>query len=225
MVKSVETQGTTIDAAIQSALALLKMDRDDVTVEVLENPKSGFLGIGASAAKVRVSFVSSPVDTARGFAAGVLQRMGLPAEITVAETDKNSVRLQLHGDNMGIVIGRRGETLDALQYITSLVANKGSEEYFRVTLDTENYRQKREDSLRNLAKKLAARVLKYKKSLTLEPMNPYERRIIHASLQDFKGVSTSSVGVEPNRRVVISLAGADHRKEIPGKNYTRQGRQ
>jgi spoIIIJ-associated protein len=117
----------------------------------------------------------------------------------------NSLNILLEGDTMGILIGRRGETLDSLQYLTRLVVNKGDKEYIRVFIDTENYRKKREETLVRLAKKLADRVLKYRRSITLEPMNPYERRIIHSTLQHNSMITTYSVGEEPNRKVVIAL--------------------
>ena len=130
--------------------------------------------------------------------------MGVSVDINVEE-DQESVLLKITGRDSGIIIGRRGETLDALQYLTSLVANKGREEYKRVTIDIENYRQKREETLVRLADRLAERVVRYRKNVTLEPMNPYERRIIHSTLQNNRFVETYSVGDDPNRKVVITL--------------------
>jgi spoIIIJ-associated protein len=130
--------------------------------------------------------------------------MKVNADVLVEEND-DSVLIKIEGDDIGIVIGRRGETLDSLQYLTSLVINKSKEDYKRVVIDIENYRQKREDTLVKLANRLADRVMKYKKNITLEPMNPYERRVIHSSLQNHKYVQTYSIGDEPNRKVIITL--------------------
>ena len=130
--------------------------------------------------------------------------MKVNADVSVEEKD-DSILIKIEGEDIGIVIGRRGETLDSLQYLTSLVVNKSKENYKRVVIDIENYRQKREETLVKLANKLADRVMKYKKNITLEPMNPYERRVIHSSLQNHKYVQTYSVGDEPNRKVIITL--------------------
>lgn len=207
MTKFIETEAATMDAAIAQALKELEMDRDSVTVEVLEKGKNGFFGIGAVPARVRVSYEISPALTAKDFVDGLLQRMGVKGE-AFAETDgEGNIKLDIRGEDMGAVIGRRGDTLDSIQYLTSLVINKDKERHIRVSIDTEGYRRKREESLERLARKMAAKVLKYHKNMTLEPMNPYERRIIHAALQDYKGVTTYSTGSEPNRRIVVALAG------------------
>lgn len=142
-------------------------------------------------------------NEARKFLADVLEKMNVQAEIAIT-SQKDEMRIEFSGPDMGIIIGRRGETLDALQYLTSLVVNKGEEGYIKVTLDTENYRKKREDTLVKLATKLAGKVVKYRRNISLEPMNPYERRIIHSALQDYEGVTTYSTGSEPNRKVVIA---------------------
>ncbi|MGN1074662.1 MAG: RNA-binding cell elongation regulator Jag/EloR [Eubacteriales bacterium] len=205
MVKRVEASGKSTEDAIRAALAELGCRREDVEIEELVKPRSGFFGIGAVEAKVAVTYKVKPVEVARTFLAGLLERMGVDAEIVEVECE-DGIALDIRGDNMGVVIGRRGDTLDALQYITSIVVNRGSEEHIKVTIDTENYRAKREESLAALANKVAGRVLKYKKSVTLEPMSAYERRIIHSTLQNTRGVTTFSTGSEPNRRVVIALA-------------------
>ena len=209
MSKVVEATGKTIDEAIANGLKLLGgIDRDLVSVEVLEKPKAGFLGLGGTPARVSLSCPEEGVAKVTSFLEGLLERMGATAEITATEDeDNNTISVDLAGQNMGILIGRRGETLDAIQHITTLVANHGEEKHVRVLLDTENYRQKREESLTRLAQKVAGQVQKYRRNKVLEPMNAYERHVIHAALQDVENVSTSSTGTEPNRRVVISYTG------------------
>lgn len=204
---SVETKGRTIDEAVAIALRELHATREMVEIEVIEEANKGIFGlIGGKEAKVRVSLINNVADKAQRFLEDVLSKMGVKADVKVNYEEQNKkLFVELNGDEAGILIGRRGETLDALQYLTNLVVNKGMDEFVRVTLDTENYRSKREEALRNLASKLAARVTKYKRSVTLEPMNPYERRIIHEALQGNTLVSTYSTGDEPNRRIVIAF--------------------
>ena len=221
MIKSLETTGRTEDEAIAAALKELGLERDDVSVTVVERAKSGFLGIGASPAVVRVEYeapveAEAPVKAAeksvddgkfadiRAFLAGLLERMGVKANIEISRRDGKSIAVNLSGANMGAVIGRRGETLDAIQHLTNYVINRGSDKHMHICVDAESYRAKREESLVRLAEKMAAKVIKYKRSMALEPMNSYERHIIHAALQDYEGVTTSSTGTEPNRRVVVS---------------------
>ncbi len=204
MAKRVEATGKTVEEAIQAALAELGCSREDVTVEELVKPRSGFFGIGAIEARVAVTYNPSPAEHAREFLTGLLEHMGVEAEVVEVPAEEG-IAFDIRGENMGVVIGRRGDTLDALQYITSIVVNRGADEHIKLTIDTENYRKKREESLANLANKVAARVLKYRKSVTLEPMTAYERRIIHSTLQNTRGVTTFSTGSEPNRRVVVSL--------------------
>jgi len=190
MANFIEKTGKTVQEAIDLALEELQCNIDDVDIEVLEEGTKGIFGlIGNKVAKVRVTVKESNVDKAKEFLASVLEKMKVDAEITAEETE-DSILLKVKGDDIGIVIGRRGETLDALQYLTSLVINKNREQYKRVIIDIENYRQKREETLIKLANRLADRVVKYKKNITLEPMNPYERRVIHSSLQDHKYVET-----------------------------------
>lgn len=204
---SVETTGKTVNDAILAALTELGLEInevDKVEVEVLDEGSKGIFGlIGSKMARIKVTLKETSADCAREFLLDVIQKMGVTAELNAKEED-NNVYMELKGSNIGILIGRRGETLDALQYLTSLVVNKNSDTYKRVILDTENYRKKREETLEKLAERLAGRVIKYKKSLTLEPMNPYERRIIHSALQNNKQVRTYSIGDEPNRKVVIT---------------------
>jgi spoIIIJ-associated protein len=205
MKRSVEKTGRNIEEAIEAALNELGLERDRVEIEIVDEGSKGLFGlIGSKLSKVIVTAKESGADRAQEFLMNVFEKMNLEVEIDMEETEK-SLKINLSGSDMGILIGRRGETLDSLQYLTSLVVNKGDEEYIRVSLDTENYRKKREETLTRLAKKLADRVMKYRRSITLEPMNPYERRIIHSTLQNNKMVTTYSVGDEPNRKVVIAI--------------------
>ena len=277
----IDVTGKTEDEAIQSALAQLGMDRDDVSVEILERAKSGFLGMGAKPARVRVTYgpdeapmeeVAVPVKPAvvekpekkeepqpkpqqpkqprpqqsrpqqpkqakpqpkreekaapvekpaapavelpectddnavriTAFLTGLLEHMDSPAAVKVYEEEKGRYKVILEGQKLGALIGRRGETLDAIQQLTNYAVNSGSEKRIRVHVDAENYRARREASLESLAMKVAGKVKKYRRSVTLEAMNAYERHVIHAALQDVKGVTTYSVGTEPNRRVVVA---------------------
>lgn len=205
MANIVEKSGKTVQEAIQAALDEMNVKEDSVDIEVIEEGNKGIFGIiGNKVAKVRVTLKEKKTRKADDFLADVLGKMGVDAEIE-CEEDEESVTLRIKGKDIGIIIGRRGETLDALQYLASLVVNRGSENYKRVILDIENYRQKREDSLVKLANRLAERVVRYRRPVTLEPMNPYERRVIHFTLQNNKYVETYSVGEDPNRKVVIKL--------------------
>ena len=233
MIKTLEKTARTEDDAIAAALAELGMDRDDVSVEIVERAKSGFLGIGASPAVIRVSYeVPDPVvekapaapaarpeaepaaaavvdedpDYAaiRQFLSGLLERMGVKAQIEISTRENGGINVNLSGNGMGAIIGRRGETLDAIQHLTNYAVNRGSEKHLHISVDAENYRSKREESLTRLAEKMAEKAIKYKRSMALEPMNSYERHVIHTALQNYEGVTTSSTGVEPNRRVVVS---------------------
>ena len=205
MSQVVEKTGKTVQEAISLALEELNADLDSADVEVLEEGSKGLFGIGSKVARVRVS-LRDILQNNHGekFLKDVFEKMKVSVDIETQE-DEESMTLRIKGKDSGIIIGRRGETLDALQYLTSLVVNKNREDYKRVTVDIENYRQKREETLVRLANRLAERVIKYRKNVTLEPMNPYERRIIHSSLQNNKMVETYSVGDEPNRKVVITL--------------------
>ena len=227
MIKTLEKAGRTEDEAIAAALSELGLDRDDVSVEILERAKSGFLGIGASPAVIRVSYeaedeaveepaaeqaapVAQPVDepaeyaAVRAFLSGLLERMGVKAELEIGPRDNGGINVNVSGSGMGAIIGRRGETLDAIQHLTNYAVNRGSDKHMHNSVDAENYRSKREDSLTKLARKMADKAIKYKRSMALEPMNSYERHVIHTSLQNYECVTTSSTGVEPNRRVVVS---------------------
>ena len=294
MIKFIDVTGKTEDEAIQSALAQLKMDRDDVSVEILERAKAGFLGIGSAPARVRVSYddgkaeevkpVEKPAapkpkkkvepasapkavpmyapevlqkkepraakeersgrparedrrenrapraeraerpapqpkpivdlgeechdeksEQIRAFLKGLLEHMDSAAEVKVYESEKGRYKVFLEGEKLGALIGRRGETLDAIQQLTNYSINRGSEKNrARVQVDAEHYREKREQSLERLAEKVAGKVTNYRRNVTLEPMNAYERHVIHTALQDTPGVTTFSIGTEPNRRVVVS---------------------
>lgn len=293
MIKFIDVTGKTEDEAIQSALTQLKMDRDDVSVEILERAKAGFLGIGSAPARVRVSYddgkaeevkpVEKPAapkpekkvepasapkavpmyapevlqkkepraakeersgrparedrrerapraeraerpapqpkpivdlgeechdeksEQIRAFLKGLLEHMDSAAEVKVYESEKGRYKVFLEGEKLGALIGRRGETLDAIQQLTNYSINRGSEKNrARVQVDAENYREKREQSLERLAEKVAGKVTKYRRNVTLEPMNAYERHVIHTALQDTPSVTTFSIGTEPNRRVVVS---------------------
>ena len=267
----IDVTGKTEDEAISKALAQLGLDRDDVSVEILERAKSGFLGLGSCPAKVRVSYgpeeeeeiippapqpkteKAEPVEQVRKpkapekkpekkaekptpkkenppkkertpvappqdlgeevddekaqaiktFLNGLLAQMESNAEVKVYQPEKGRYKVFLVGDNLGALIGRRGETLDAIQQLTSYAVNRPGGRV-RVQLDAEGYREKREQSLQNLARKVAGKVVKYRRSVTLEPMNAYERHVIHTALQDVPGVTTYSTGVDPNRRVIVA---------------------
>ena len=274
MIKFIDMTGKTEDEAIRRALEQLGLERDDVSVEILERAKSGFLGIGGSPATVRVSYddgqpepvkpepksaapkaEKKPVYCAevlqkevrarekqerevkrgerraepkaekaprepvvlgeeirdekseqiRTFLSGLLEHMDAKAEVKVYEVEKNRYKVILEGEKLGALIGRRGETLDAIQQLTNYSINRGGEsKRARVQIDAENYREKREESLERLAQKVAGKVVKYRRSVTLEPMNAYERHVIHTALQDTQYITTFSIGTEPNRRVVVS---------------------
>ena len=271
----IDVTGKTEEEAVRKALEQLHLERDDVSLEILERSKSGFLGIGSSPAKVRVRYEldvvdepevktpapqakpaekkaaeSKPVekkpaekkpaerkpvekkpepkpvekkpegkeltsaaacdnDDARRiteFLAGLLEHMECKAEIKVYEEEKNRYKVILEGQRLGALIGRRGETLDAIQQLTNYAVNHGQSKRVRIHIDAEGYRAKREESLQRLAVKVAGKVVKYRKNMTLEPMNAYERHVIHAALQDYPNVTTYSTGVEPNRRTVVAYA-------------------
>lgn len=213
MLNSIEVTGKTEEEAIASALRQLCLSREDVSIEIIERAKSGFLRIGAQPAVVKVSYevpdepeaVSCEAgERARVFLEGLFRYMGTEAEIVVSEKEDGGLGIELSGPGMGAVIGRRGETLDAIQHLTNYAVNRGCEERTHISIDAENYRAKREESLVRLAEKMAAKALKYRRSMALEPMNSYERHVIHTALQNYEGVTTGSTGTEPNRRVVIS---------------------
>ena len=249
MLKYLDTTGRNEEEAIAAALAQLQLDRDDVSVEILERAKSGFLGIGSSPAKVRVTYevpdeeipaesapapaeeehipaeeVTAAVPVAEeeapvapaapagdekaekiiAFLTGLMEHMDVKATPTVERTEEGTYRVNLEGENLGAIIGRRGETLDAIQQLTSYSVNRGASKRVRIQVDAEHYRAKREESLIRLANRVADKVVKYRRNVTLEPMNAYERHVIHTALQDYPGVTTYSTGTEPNRRTVVA---------------------
>ena len=295
MINTLEKSARTVDAAIDEALKELGLSRDDVSVEILEMGKSGFLGFGAVPARVRVSYETpdpEPVKPApkkaaasaparaekpaparaekpaparaekpartekpapakadkpaaqpeekpaavpaaadgenpdytaiRSFLTGLLERMGVSADIEIGPRDNGGINVNLTGASMGAIIGRRGETLDAIQHLTNYVVNKDSEKHLHISVDAEAYRSKREESLTRLAEKMAEKAIKYKRSMALEPMNSYERHVIHTALQNYEGVTTSSTGVEPNRRVVVAYVKPDKAEKPDNKPRSRE---
>ena len=249
MEKYLEVTGKNEDAAIEKGLMQLGLSRDDVSVEVLERAKTGFLGIGSSPAKVKLTYqapdepvveekvekrapavepaapvqeVSAPVAPAEQaqakerpasgekaeqierFLTGLMEHLDNDAKPVITQGEDGSFHVELVGSNLGALIGRRGETLDAIQQLTNYSVNRGQNKRVRIHLDAENYRAKREETLERLARKTAGKALKYHRNMTLEPMNAYERHVIHAALQDYEGVTTYSTGSEPNRRVVVA---------------------
>ncbi|MGG5463361.1 RNA-binding cell elongation regulator Jag/EloR [Clostridium sp. B9] len=204
--KTIEITGKTVEEALRNALKQLNTTEDKVEFTVIDEGSKGFFNlIGTKPARISVTMKRDRIDEAKKFLNDVLTQMNVKAEISIEETN-DAVKINLTGPKMGAIIGYRGETLDSLQYLTSLVVNKVKEDkYKRVVLDTENYRQKREETLKRLANKIAYKVRKSGRSLKLEPMNPYERRVIHSELQNNKFVKTLSEGEEPYRRVVVEL--------------------
>jgi spoIIIJ-associated protein len=201
----VEKTGKTVDEALELALIALDTTREEVEFEVLEEPAKAFLGIfGGNEAKIRVTKIKKIDQVAVEFLQSVLDEMNVEASFNV-NFDGKDLNVEMSGTEMALLIGRRGQTLDALQYLVSLIVNKDREEYVRVILDTENYREKRRATLEKLAKRLARKARKTRKDIVLEPMNPYERRIIHSTLQGNPYVSTRSEGEEPFRKVIIFL--------------------
>ena len=204
--KSVIKISKSVDDAVEAAIEELGVNRSEIEVEVLEEPNKGFLGlIGVKDATVKVSVVDNSKELAEEFLTDMLTHMGIEGNFTI---EKKSTGLYIDIDgvspsDMGIVIGKRGNTLDSIQYLLSLYVNKNTSNYIRVFLDAQGYRDKREKTLKNLAKNMAKKTIRTRKPVKLEPMNPYERRIIHSALQDEKKVKTYSEGEEPYRRIVI----------------------
>ncbi len=201
----VTTKGKNVNEATELALKELGAQRDDVEVTVIEEGAKGIFGIGAKDAEVTVKIKDIYPFAAKRFLSAIFDAMSLDATVSAEMSGADEVSVNLEGENMGIIIGKRGDTLDSLQYLTSLVVNQLSEDYIKVSLDTENYREKRTIALETLAARLAKKVKKSGKKYTLEPMTPYERRIIHATLQNDEELVTYSVGEEPYRKLVIAL--------------------
>ncbi len=258
MLKWIESTGKSEEAAIEAALQKLGMDRDEVSVEILERAKSGFLGIGSCPAKVKVTYeapdeeetpapveevptapVMEPVKEEKpapaveaeapaaqsaavpaegekaqqidAFLTGLLSHMGADARPVIKMDENGTYQVELVGQDLGGLIGRRGETLDAIQQLTGYAVNHGQSKRVRIHVDAEGYRAKREESLIRLAHKVAGKVVKYRRNVTLEPMNAYERHVIHTALQETPDVTTYSIGTEPNRRTVVAYSRGEHR--------------
>ncbi len=201
-----EFSAKTLDDAITDAKVKLEATTENFEYEVIDKGSSGFLGIGSRPAKIRARKILNAREKAEEFLERVFDAMQISVNVNIVENmDEKVMNIDLSGDDMGVLIGKRGQTLDSLQYLVSLVVNKDGEEYVRVKVDTENYRQRRKDTLENLAKNISFKVKKTGRTVTLEPMNPYERRVIHSALQNDKFVETHSEGEEPFRRVVVAL--------------------
>ena len=202
--RTIEKSGKTIDEAVKAALTELNLTENDVDIEILEEPKNGFLGfIGGKNALVKVTEKETNHNKIYEFLNVVFEKMSLSPEISLKEENGN-IFVNLQGEDLGILIGRRGETLDSLQFLTNLFINKSSENYKKVIIDIEDYRKKRENTLYSLAEKLSNKVKRTGRKISLEPMSPQERRIIHMALQENKNVNTYSEGEEPFRKVVIA---------------------
>ena len=202
----VEFSAKTVDDAITDACQKFTVSSDKLEYEVVEEGSSGFLGIGSKPAIIKARVKSSVTDIAKDFLKDVFEAMDMVVVVNVKYNESDRVMdIDLSGDDMGVLIGKRGQTLDSLQYLVSLVVNKDIEDYIRVKVDTENYRQRRKDTLENLAKNISYKVKRTKRAVSLEPMNPYERRIIHSALQNDKYVTTHSEGDEPFRHVVVTI--------------------
>lgn len=218
----IEVSAKTVDDAITEACQKLVVTSDKLEYEVIEEGSAGFLGIGSKPAMIKARVKSSVQDIAKDFLRDVFESMDLTVVINVEYDEiENSMNIELSGDEMGVLIGKRGQTLDSLQYLVSLVVNKGVENYIRVKVDTENYRQRRKETLENLAKNISYKVKRTKRPVSLEPMNPYERRIIHSALQNDKYVTTYSEGEEPFRHVVVTLKKSDKGDRRSERSYDR----
>jgi spoIIIJ-associated protein len=199
----VEKTGKTVDLAVKSALEHLGVNRDEVEVEIIDAGSKGILGLLAKPAVVKVKTKFDPAKIAQVFIKEIGMAMGILIDVQTNVTDKQ-LDIVLSGENMGILIGKRGQTLDALQYLVSLAVNKGTAPFLNVLIDSENYRTRRRESLEKLALNLARKVKATKKPVTLEPMNTFERRVIHSTLQGDRQISTHSEGSDPYRNIVIA---------------------
>ena len=209
MKKELIVTAKTVEEAKEKAALELGIAVENIEFTVLEEGKRGFLGIGATEAKVSATYTLGGADIALAFIEQVVSDMELNLTVAKKAGSNDDILITVDGEGAGLLIGHHGETLDSLQYLANLAANKKikgeKHDYVKITLDIEGYRAKREETLRALARRMAAKVVKYKKSVMLEPMNPYERRIIHSEVQHVAGVSTNSIGSENNRRVVMFL--------------------
>ncbi|MGN0142658.1 MAG: RNA-binding cell elongation regulator Jag/EloR [Roseburia sp.] len=202
----IEVSAKTVDDAITEALIKLGTTSDQIEYEVIEKGSAGFLGIARKDAVIKVRKKYSVEDDTREFLNKVFQAMKLEVEINIEKDEEaGTINVDLKGDDMGVLIGKRGQTLDSLQYLTNLAVNRRAENYVKVKIDTEDYRKRRKETLENLAKNIAYKVKRTKRPVSLEPMNPFERRVIHSTLQNDKFVTTHSEGEEPYRHVVVTL--------------------
>ena len=214
-----EISGKTVDEAITAAMLELGTAIENIEYEVIEKETSGFLGMFGKPARIRARVKVTVEGTTKKFLEDVIHAMGIEAKAVVNyDEDNSTIEINIDGDEMGVLIGKRGQTLDSLQYLISLVVNKNSENYIKVKLDTENYRARRKETLENLAKNIAYKVKRTRKPVSLEPMNPYERRIIHSALQNDKFVETYSEGEEPYRKVVINVKKGVYEKRYSNNN-------
>ena len=202
----IEVSAKTVDEALTEASITLGIPSSEIEYEVVEKGSTGFLGIGSKNAVIKARKKFSVEESVKDFLKSVFHAMDMAVEIIVKVNEEDKlIEVDLQGEDMGILIGKRGQTLDSLQYLTNLAVNKHSENYYKVKVDTEDYRKRRKDTLENLAKNIAYKVKRTKRSVALEPMNPFERRVIHSALQNDKYVTTHSEGEEPYRKVVVSL--------------------
>ena len=228
MKKEAITTGKTVEEAVAAALRELGApSADKISYEVIDEPKKGLFGIGAVPAKIKAVYTIGGDEIALEFIRKIVADMAIDAVVTMTDGQNGDKLINIDGENAGVLIGHHGETLDSIQYLANLAANKKVDgekrEYVKITVDVKGYRAKREETLRALARRMAERVLKNKKSEMLDPMNPYERRIIHSEIQLIEGVSTNSIGAENNRRVVLYLddKGVSGSKKAPAKKQTR----
>ena len=197
--------GKTIALALKRGAEELGVDEAKAEYEVLEEPKKGFFGVGASDAKLRVFYQPSPAEIAADFVRDLLMNMQFEANVSIESADEEGAAIAVSGEGLGLLIGRHGDVLDAVQHLAGLAANHGRSGYYRKTVHIQNYRAKRAETLRQLARRMAEKTLKYRRNNTLEPMNAYERRIIHTEVQGIEGVTTYSIGSDADRRIVIAL--------------------
>jgi len=204
MIKETTVTAKTVELAVQKGAEELGYTTLQVQYEIIEEPRKGILGIGGSNAKVRVYHEDTPAEKAYDFVKTLLDNMGVEADVTLSE-EEDGATVNVSGSNLGLLIGKHGDVLDAVQYLATLAANKDKDDFYRISVDVEGYREKRAETLRALARKMAERVLKSRRNYTLEPMNAYERRIIHSEVQQIEGVTTYSIGQDSERKIVISL--------------------
>ncbi len=223
MMDYVEVTGKTVDEAINNALDQLNLTSDKLEYEVIDRGSSGFLGlINSKPARIKARKKITLEDKANEFLNNVFSAMKLQVETVIRyQPEEKTMLIELTGEEMGVLIGKRGQTLDSLQYLTGQVVNRGTEDYIRVKIDTENYRERRKETLEHLAKNIAYKVKRTKKNVALEPMNPYERRVIHSTLQNDRYVCTKSEGEEPYRHIIVMLKRPEREGRWQKNNYNR----